>query len=359
MPPSRTRRPFDFYHALPKVELHRHLEGSVRLSTLIQIGREHGIDILNTEHLRPLVQVGEDQPYTFENFLSKFATLRLFYRSPQVIGRITREAIEDAAIDNIRYLELRFSPAALSKAEGFPLAEVMDWVVEGTQAGEAAYGVKTRLIASVNRHESVELAEEIAKLAIERQEQGILGFDLAGSEADFSATPFLGLFREVRQAGLKITVHAGEWAGAANVNEAIEDFQTDRIGHGVRVMEDAATVELAAERGTIFEVCITSNYQSGVVKQLDAHPIKEMLASGLQVTLNTDDPSISQIVLSNEYRIANEELNIPLSVLYERTLAAAGAAFMPLPERQELIQQVDQEFQAAVPGIKPPVEKTD
>ncbi|MBN1669157.1 MAG: hypothetical protein JW862_18830, partial [Anaerolineales bacterium] len=148
MSPSRTRRSFDFYHALPKVELHRHLEGSVRLSTLIEIGREHGIDILSTEHLRPLVQVGEDQPYTFENFLSKFATLRLFYRSPEVIGRITREAIEDAAIDNIRYLELRFSPAALSKAEGFPLAEVMDWVIAGAQEGQAAYGLKTRLIAS-------------------------------------------------------------------------------------------------------------------------------------------------------------------------------------------------------------------
>ena len=93
----KTRRPFDFYHALPKVELHRHLEGSVRLSTLVKIGREHGIDLMNTEHLRPLVQVGEDQPYTFENFLSKFATLRLFYRSPEVIGQITLEAVEDAA----------------------------------------------------------------------------------------------------------------------------------------------------------------------------------------------------------------------------------------------------------------------
>ena len=114
---SRTRRPIEFYTAFPKVELHRHLEGSIRLSTLTEIGRSHGFNLMATEHLRPLVQVSEDEPYTFENFLSKFATLRLFYRSPEVIGQITREAIEDAAIDNVRYMELRFTPVALSRAE--------------------------------------------------------------------------------------------------------------------------------------------------------------------------------------------------------------------------------------------------
>ncbi|MBN1667872.1 MAG: hypothetical protein JW862_12320, partial [Anaerolineales bacterium] len=193
-------------------------------------------------------------------------------------------------------------------------------------------------------------------LAIERRSQGILGFDLAGSEADFPATPFLGLFREVQQAGLQITVHAGEWGGAANVHEAIEAFQTQRIGHGVRVMEDAITVALAAERGTVFEVCITSNYQSGVVQELGAHPITDMIANGLMVTLNTDDPSISQIVLSNEYRLASEELGIPLAKIHARTLAAAEAAFIPTAERQDLVAQIDQEFRTAVPGLLSPGE---
>jgi len=206
---NRTRRPIEFYTAFPKVELHRHLEGSLRLSTLIEIGRMHGLDLVGTDHLRPLVQVGEDEPYTFENFLSKFATLRLFYRSPEVIGRITHEAIEDAAVDNIRYLELRFTPVALSRAEDFPLGEVMDWVIDGAQKGEADLGVKTRLIVSVNRHESVELAEEVIRLAAERQGQGIVGVDLAGSEATSSAKPFIGVFREAQQAGLRVTIHAG------------------------------------------------------------------------------------------------------------------------------------------------------
>ncbi len=348
---TRTRRPIEFYTALPKVELHRHLEGSLRLSTLTEIGRTHGLDLLGTDHLRPLVQVSEDEPYTFENFLSKFATLRLFYRSPEVIGRITREAIEDAAIDNVHYMELRFTPAALSRAEDFPLHEVIDWVIEGARKGEERLGIKTRLIASINRHESVELAEEVARLAIERKDKGIVGLDLAGSEATAPAAPFIDIFKEAQQSGLHITIHAGEWGGAENVREAIEDFQTNRIGHGVRVMDDRKVIALARERGTPFEVCITSNYQSGVVPGLQDHPFAQMLSAGLNATLNSDDPSISQIVLSNEYRLANEDLGIPLAVLRDQTLAAAEAAFLPDEERTALVQSLSEAYQKTIPGL--------
>ena len=347
---TRTRRPIEFYTSLPKVDLHRHLEGSLRLSTLTEIGRKHGIDMMGTDHLRPLVQMGEDEPYTFENFLSKFATLRLFYRSPEVIGRITREAIEDAAIDNVRYLELRFTPVALSRAEDFPLGEVMDWVIEGVQSAEAL-GIKTNLIASINRHESVELAEEVAQLAAERKDQGIVGLDLAGSEASFSAIPFLGIFQAARQEGLEITVHGGEWGGPENVREAIEVFGSQRIGHGVRVMEDPNVVALARERNATFEVCITSNYQSGVIKTLTEHPFANMLKSGLDATLNSDDPSISQIVLSNEYRLANESLGVPLAKLRDQTLAAAKAAFLPQEERDALVRTLSDEYQELIPGL--------
>jgi adenosine deaminase len=348
---TRTRRPIEFYTTLPKVDLHRHLEGSLRLSTLTEIGRMHGIDMMGTDHLRPLVQVGENEPYTFENFLSKFATLRLFYRSPEVIGRITREAIEDAAIDNVRYLELRFTPVALSRAEDFPLGEVMDWVIDGVQKSETELGIKTRLIASINRHESVELAEKVTHLTIERKDKGLVGLDLAGSEATASATPFIGIFREAQQAGLNITIHAGEWGEAENVHQAIEVFGTQRIGHGVRVMDDPDTVALARERGTTFEVCITSNYQSGVVPELEAHPFARMLSANLNATLNTDDPSISQIVLSNELRLANEQLGIPLATIRDQTLAAAKAAFLPEEERLALVDRLITEYNQVIPGL--------
>lgn len=332
--------PADFFLRLPKVDLHRHLEGSIRIKTLSEIGRDHGIHKKGTGALRPLVQVGQDEPYTFENFLSKFSTLRLFYRSPDVIGRITREAIEDAAKDNVRYLELRFTPFALSKAEGFPLDQVIDWVIEGARAGEQMYGVKTRLIASVNRHESPDLAEQVAWLALERKYQGIVGLDLAGNEAEFPADPFSGILKEAKQEGLKITIHAGEWGGAHNVLEAIKELEVDRIGHGVRVMEDSSAVELARESKTVFEVCLTSNYQSGVVPDLSRHPFVAMLRAGLNVTLNTDDPSISQIALSDEYRRACEVLGLPLSTLQERIIAAAQAAFIPVDEKKSLVRNL-------------------
>jgi adenosine deaminase len=336
--------PPDFYKKLPKVELHRHLEGSVRLGTLMETGRLHGMNLPGTDKLRALVQVGENEKFTFENFLSKFQTLRLFYRSPQVIERITRETIMDAAADNIRYMELRFTPVALGRAEGFPLDEVIDWVAKATQDAAQEFGVKTRLIISLNRHESIEVAAEIAQLAADRLDKGIIGLDLAGNEAEFSAMGFLGIFKEARQAGLHVTIHAGEWGGATNVLDSILYLQAERIGHGVRVLEDPEVVALARERETPFEICVTSNYQSGVIPALTVHPLPRMISLGLNTTLNTDDPSISQITLSDEYRLVCEDLGLSLDVLRERILAAARAAFLSDKEKAELQQVIVENF---------------
>lgn len=333
------------YQALPKVDLHRHLEGSLRLETMLDIARAHQITVpANIVHLSNLVQVQNGEPFTYQNFLAKFATLRMFYRSPEVIHRVTIEAVEDAARDNVRYLELRFTPVALSRAERFPLAAVTDWVCEAAREAGKKFGVTVRLIASVNRHESVELAEQVAWTAADHLEHGLVGLDLAGNEAEFPATPFLGVFREARQAGLQATIHAGEWGGPANIRQAIEEFGVRRIGHGVRVLEDDYTTALARERGVVFEICVTSNYQSGVVPSLEAHPLPRMLSAGLAITLNTDDPSISQITLADEYRQACEALGLSQEALKYRILAAAEAAFLKDNERRRLTAQLRKEL---------------
>ncbi|TFG48860.1 MAG: adenosine deaminase, partial [Anaerolineales bacterium] len=285
----------EYYKNLPKVELHRHLEGSLRVRTMMEIVRAHEMDVKNTGFLRPLVQVDHQEPYSFENFLSKFGTLRLFYKSPDIIKRISWEAVEDAALENIRYLELRFTPVALSRAEGFPMAQVVDWVIESVQEASEQYQILTRLIVSINRHESVALAEKVMEIALDKKEQGVVGIDLAGNEAECPADPFRELFTVARKQGLRVTIHAGEWGGAENVHQAIEFLNADRIGHGIRVLENPDTVALARERGTIFEVCVTSNHHSGVVKNLAEHPVRQMIKEGLNVTINTDDPSISRI----------------------------------------------------------------
>ena len=333
------------YRALPKVELHRHLEGTLRLATMLDIAQQHGITIpADVLRLSNLVQMQEEEKYSFQTFLSKFNTLRLFYRSPDVIHRITREAIEDAAKDNVKYLELRFTPVALSRAERFPLHDVIDWVITSAQNAAKEFGVMVRLIASVNRHESHELAEQVAWLSAEHKERGLIAMDLAGNEAEFKSEPFYGVFKEARQAGLHITIHAGEWGPAANVKEGIEELGAERIGHGVRVLEDDSVVALAKEHNTVFEVCVTSNLQSGVVPALESHPLIAMIQAGLNTTINTDDPSVSRITLSQEYHVVCDELGLSQDTLKERILAAAQASFLPDSERNDLVGRLTKEL---------------
>jgi adenosine deaminase len=188
------------------------------------------------------------------------------------------------------------------------------------------------------------LAEQVAWLAANQIKNGLVGLDLAGNEAEFSALPFEGIFKEARQSGLHITIHAGEWSGAANVREAIESLGAERIGHGVRVLEDESVTALAAERKTTFEVCITSNYQSGVVPGLGKHPLVSMLNHGLNVTINTDDPSVSRITLSHEYQMAVDDLGLPMGTLKLTILAAAQACFLPEAEREALVASLEKEI---------------
>jgi adenosine deaminase len=342
---ERVTASLNTYRALPKVELHRHLEGSLRLDTMVDIAKNHGITIpADVLRLSTLVQVQEEDKFTFQNFLSKFNTLRMFYRSPDVIHRITREAIEDAAKDNVKYMELRFTPVALSRAERFPLHDVIDWVIVSTREAAEKYNLNVKLIASVNRHESAELAEQVAWLAADHIKDGLVALDLAGNEAEFPTKPFHGIFKEARQSGLHVTIHAGEWGPAQHIREAIEDIGAERIGHGVRVLEDDTIAALASERQTAFEVCITSNYQSGVFETLEEHPMMKMFEKGINVTINTDDPSISRITLSHEYYNACDALQMPQFTLKERIVAAAKAGFLPDDEKEKLVSQLNKDL---------------
>lgn len=337
--------PLNKYIALPKVELHRHLEGSLRLSTMLDIARKHGVTVpVSMLNLSGLVQVQDKDPLTFSNFLDKFKTLRLFYKSPDVIHRVTQEAVEDAAKDNVRYMELRFTPVALSRAEGFPLHDVMDWVITSAQEAAKTYKIKIGLLASVNRHESPELAEQVAWLAVEHMKHGMVGLDLAGNEAEFKSTPFHEIFKEAKQSGLRVTIHAGEWGPAENVRDAIEHGGAERIGHGVRVLEEESVAALAKERGVTFEVCVTSNFQSGVVTVMEDHPLPRMIEKGLKVTVNTDDPSVSRITLSHEFQEVHEKLNVPMDVLKKCVILAAESSFLPEAEKAELVQNLKKEM---------------
>lgn len=329
--------------SIPKIELHRHLEGALRLSTLVEIARQHKLDVpgYTADDLRPHVQIMPDSPATVEHFLSKFAVLRKFYCAPQVIYRVAYEAVEDAALDNIRYMELRFTPKTLTRAANFALSDVVEWVCEAVADAQRKFDIKVRLIVSMNRHEGPIEAERVVRVALQYRERGIVALDLAGQEEGFPANPFAGMFREAKQAGMHITLHAGEWAGPSNIRFAVEQIGATRIGHGVRIVEDDRIVQIAREYSTVFEVCPTSNLHSGVIREMNDHPLREMDHLSLRTTLNTDDPGISAITLTDELYLAVQTLGLPLEYIKHSTLTAAQGAFLPDAERKALVEYFD------------------
>ena len=332
---------YETIRAMPKIELHRHLEGAVRLNTLIDIARDFGMEMpeYHPDILRPFVQMMPDEPRTWQNFLAKFRVLRQFFLSPTIIRRITREVVEDAALDNVKYMELRFTPRALCNSIKATPDEVVRWVCETALETAKEYDIQVRLIVSMNRHESVEVGEEVTRAAIAHMHMGVVGIDLAGNESDYTAYPFRHVFQMGRSAGLHVTLHAGEWEGADSVWDAISNVGSERIGHGIRAIEDAGVVSVLLERNITLEVCPSSNVDSGVVKHLSVHQLPILVASGLSITINTDDPLVSGISLSDEILRVLQYMPFTLDDIKQFMLNAAKSAFLSDSERQALISQ--------------------
>lgn len=328
------------FRRLPKVDLHRHLEGSLRLGTLVEIAAQHGIDLpaQSIEELRPYVQFSGEEP-DFHRFLAKFRLLRQFYRSQEAVERIAYEAVADAAADNVRYLELRFNPAALSDAQGFSLADVTEWVAGAIARAQSEYGITVRLILQINRDEDLRTAEEIVEVACAFRDRGVVGLDLAGDEVNFAALHLAPLYRRARAEGLGVTIHAGEAGGAANVRDAIRLFHACRIGHGVRVVEDHAIARLIREQDIALEVCPTSNLQTGVVRTFAEHPLRDLFSLGIRVTINTDDPSVSDTTLTDEYVVAVRAAGVSPRQIRQAVFNALDAAFLSEEERRLLAEQ--------------------
>lgn len=324
--------------SLPKIELHRHLEGSLRIQTLVSIALEHGLTLpsFTAEGLRPFVQMMPGEPRSWQHFLSKFQVLRQFYRSKKVIQRVTHEVIADAAADNVRYMELRFTPQALNNLVKCDYAEVVEWVCEAAHQAAQTHAIQVALILSMNRHESVDIGSEVVDAAIAFRDRGVVGIDLAGQEANISSRPFAALFERARAEGLFVTAHAGEWAGPESVREVVETLNPDRLGHGVRASEDAEVMQLLRDRGITLEVCPSSNIDSGTVASYAVHPLRTLYQSGVRTTINTDDPLISNITLTDEYSAAMEHLGFGLVDVQRNILNAAEAAFLPPEGRADL-----------------------
>jgi adenosine deaminase len=312
------------------------MEGCLRLETLTEVAREHNVNLpsYDIEELRPYVQFTDDMP-DFENFLGKMELLRKFYTADEAVERVAYEAVADAAEDNIQYLELRFSPAR----KMIPAEAVVSNVVQGVRRAMQDYPIKARLLLTIVREFGLAIAEEMLELALAYKDQGVVGLDLAGHEHIHRGYPFAHIFQRARQQGLGVTIHAGEAGGADSVREAIELLSAQRIGHGVRSIEDHRVVRLVRERNVALEVCPTSNLQTGVIHTVMQHPLRDLYFLAVPVTINTDDPSVSDTTLTDEYLISIMGMGFTIRDIQQMILNAARATFLPPGEKQDLIQK--------------------
>lgn len=333
---------------LPLVELHRHLDGNVRLETVLDLARSRGIALPadDLESLRPLVQITEPEP-DLPAFFEKFAVLRRVMVDYEAVRRIARENVEDAAAQGIDYLELRFSPWFMAETNGLDPTGVVEAVCDGLEEALSAPGEaeriaaglppRARLIGIISRNYGVDVGWTELEAALAGRDRGVVALDLAGDERNWPGGLFVEHFRAAREAGLHTVAHAGEADGPESVRQAVVELGAERIGHGVRSVEDPSVLELLAERGTPLEVCPTSNVHTSTVPRLEDHPLRRLYEEGLKVTINTDDPSISGIDLEHEYRVAREVLGLSNADLRVCQRNALEAAFLSRDEREALL----------------------
>jgi adenosine deaminase len=317
---------------LPKVELHRHLEGAVRPATILDLFRKNcGMFIdESVESILPKVQItGADR--SLADFLAKFEFFMPCLRSSEDITRITREAIEDCAAEGIVYVELRFSPVFIKGLTGLSYVEAVESVLQGAQAVDS--GPIVNFIVIIPQPAGEKAGWDSVRLARDYMSDGITGVDIADDTRVLGLEEYVRPLAWARANGLGVTVHAGESEGPESVRVAVERLGATRIGHGVRALEDQSVVTLLSEKGVLLEVCPTSNVHTGVVAYIDEHPLPELVRRGVAVCINTDDPGISGITLGGEYEIAHRIMGLSESEIVRTNLEAIEAAFAEEQQR--------------------------
>ncbi len=323
----------------PKTDLHRHLEGSISPETLLKVAQEYGgcLPTRNLADLRIMVQTDNDPP-SFESFLNKFKIFRGVYPNREAIEYIAYTAVKEAAEDNVKYLELRYSPTHFACSGRFNERDVIDWVQGSIQQASKAYDIIVTPILTISRDFGVELAQKTVDMILYLPSGYFSGLDIAGNETEKSAKPFSNLFKKAKDNGLSITIHAGEAGSAENINEAVTEFQADRIGHGTKSINEDKTIDLLIKNNILLEVCLTSNLHTGTVTSISKHPAKLFKEKGVLFSLNTDDPAISNITLSDEYVLAVDKLGFTEQDLKSLNLTALDHSFFP--DKQALRQKI-------------------
>jgi len=321
---------------LPLCELHRHLDGSIRLETILDLADQHGIELPahDVAGLAPYVHIDESAPGLMA-FIDRFEHMTAVLVDADACRRVAYENVEDAKREGIDYIELRYSPWFMAETHAMDPAEVMEACADGIRAAERDTGVRANIIGILSRTYGVETCmKELDAILTHRDH--IVAVDLAGDEACFPAHLFKEHFKKVRDAGLHVTIHAGEADGPQSVWSAIRDLGSERIGHGFRAIEDPVLVDYLAEQGIGLESCPTSNLHISAIDNYASHPIKQLADHGVKFCLNTDDPGISAIDIAHEYNIAARAVGLTDEQVHQSQRDALDMAFLSKAEKSEL-----------------------
>lgn len=322
---------------VPLIDLHRHLDGSIRLETILEVSRQYNLPLpaWDIETLRPFIQVTDPQPGVMA-FIEKFKWMVGILVDYDVCRRVAYENVLDAQVESIDYIELRFSPWFMAEPHHLDPEGVVEAVVDGVESAKRETAMEVQLIGILSRTYGPENAR-LELNALLSQRDHIVALDLAGDEANFPGDLFLEHLKIARDNGWQITVHAGESAGAQSVWQALLELGASRIGHAVHAVEDPALMDYLAKQRIGIECNLTSNVQTSTVKNYPSHPIKQFLEHGILATINTDDPGISGIDLAYEYEVAASAVGLSELQIRQAQINALEVSFLTSEAKEALI----------------------
>jgi len=329
---------------MPKTDLHVHLDGSLRVETVLELAPQSGLRLPtdDLEKLRGFLQV-QGTVEDLARYIEKFEMTLQVMQTADALHRIAYELAEDAAAENVRYMEVRYAPI-LHQRKGLELPQIVDAVLSGLREAEQDFGIRTGVIICGIRSINPETSMKLAELAVAYKGKGVVAFDLAGVEYNYPAKDHIHAFYHVRNNNINCTLHAGEAYGPESIHQAIHYCGAHRIGHGTRLIEDEDLMAYVNDHRIPLEICLTSNVQTRSVRSLESHPFRRYFDAGIRVTINTDNRLISGTTVTNELYLAATTFNLSLDDVKKVITNGFKSAFLPYEERAELLRQVTAEL---------------
>ena len=331
--------------AMPKTDLHVHLDGSVRISTLLDLAKKQNVKLPESDpkKLKKLLVPGLHCK-SLVDYLRPFDIVLSVLQEEEALSRVAYELAEDAAKENIWYMEVRYSPI-LHMNKGLKVTQIVDAVLDGLHRAERKYNIKTGIIVCGMRNIDPETSFMIADLAVAYKNQGVVGFDLAGAEENHPAKHHREAFYRTLNNNINTTAHAGEAYGPESIHQAIHYCGAHRIGHGTRLKEDGDLMNYVNDHRIPLEICVTSNIQTKAAPSYDKHPLKFYYDYGLRVTINTDNRLISNTTLTKELWLAAKYANLNMEDLKTIIVAGFKSAFLPMRQKAILLNLVNKELE--------------